>query len=334
MLNKMYEKAKKFIKENYIFLIVLVSIILMFTIELPYVVYSPGGSINLEGRIEIKDATESEGSYNMAYVRMFKGNIPFILASFVMPNWDLVKSSTITYENETIDEMLETDRYYLEEAINNATISAYTIANKEIYINKISNIVSYISKEANTDLKLYDEIISIDDLTVTTLESLKDYVNTLKENDIVNIKIKRKNKEKNVTAKVYNTSDGLKIGVGIITLYDYETKPSIEIKTKHSESGPSGGLMMALDIYDKLVKEDLSKGRKIIGTGTIDIEGNVGGIGGVKYKVLGASKQKADIFICPSENYEEAIKVKEENDLDINIIGVSTLSEAIERLSK
>lgn len=54
--------------------------------------------------------------------------------------------------------------------------------------------------------------------------------------------------------------------------------------------------MTTLEIYNSLTDDDLTKGYKIVGTGTIDMEGNVGMIGGVKYKLKGAIKKKADIF--------------------------------------
>jgi PDZ domain-containing protein len=79
----------------------------------------------------------------------------------------------------------------------------------------------------------------------------------------------------------------------------------------------------------------LSKGRNVVGTGTIDKDGNVGSIGGVKYKLIGAVKNKADIFLVPNgENYEEALKVKKEKNYDIKIVGVSTLKDAINELNK
>ena len=126
----------------------------------------------------------------------------------------------------------------------------------------------------------------------------------------------------------------MKIGVSLLTTYDYEVDPEVNITSKASEAGSSGGLMMSLTIYNQLVEEDITKGKKIVGTGTIDIDGNVGEIGGVKYKLIGAVKNDADIFMCPIENYEEAKKVAEEKDYDITIIAVHTFQEAIEKLEE
>ena len=125
-----------------------------------------------------------------------------------------------------------------------------------------------------------------------------------------------------------------KVGLSLATVIDYETNFNIKVKTKASESGPSGGLITALEIYNKIVSEDITKGNTIMGTGTIDKEGTVGEIGGVKYKILGAYKDGAEVFICPIENYEEAVKVKDEEKMDIKVIGVSTFEEALEKLAE
>ena len=91
---------------------------------------------------------------------------------------------------------------------------------------------------------------------------------------------------------------------------------------------------MALNIYLSLSNEDIVKGRKIAGTGTIDNNGNVGEIAGVKYKLMGANKSGVDIVFVPSENYQEAIAIKKENNYKMEIVEVKTFKDAIEYLKK
>ena len=334
MFNKVYEFIKKIIKENYKFLITLFLMFVFFFYELPYVIYRPGGTIDLSERIVMEEKYESGGKLSMAYVSMMKGNIPFVLLSFVIPNWDLESANSITLDNESIDDTIKRDRLYLENGLDNATISAYKLADKEIIINKINHVVTYITKEAKTDLEVGDVILSVNGKFFDALEELQNYINSLEKNQIVKFKVIRDDKEVDCTATIYEIENVLKVGISIVNKYEYELNPELEIKTKESESGSSGGLMTALSIYNALVPEDITKGRNIVGTGTIDPEGNVGEIGGVKYKVLGAEKDGADIFLCPKENFEEAIRVKEENNLEINVVSVSSLEEAVKELLK
>lgn len=334
LFNKVYVSVKNFIVENYKFLLVWAVIIFLFFYELPFVIYTPGGIVDLESRIEVSSAHETSGSLNMSYVSLVKGTLPMVLLSYVIPNWDLVNKSEITAADESVDELLELERLYMQSSIDNATILAYQKANKELKITREVNNIIYISPDAKTDVLIYDELLEVDGEVVETVEELKKIVNSHKEGDELSILVKRDGKEHNCSATVYSTTDGLKIGLSFLTTYEYETDPEISVSTKSSESGSSGGLMLSLAIYNAISDNDITKGRTIVGTGTIDIAGNVGAIDGVKYKILGAVKSDADIFLCPTENYEEALKVKEEFDLDITIHSVATFDEALAYLSE
>ncbi len=334
MFGKIYEKIKNFIKINYKELIVLLVIVLLFTIKLPYSIYTPGGAVNLNSRIEVEDGYDSSGSFNMAYVSMVRGSIPFLLISYVIPDWDIVKVEDITIDGENMDEMLEREKLYMNESMDAAIINAYKAAGKKIDIKGYINEVSYISEEADTNIEIGDVILKVNNEEISSLEDLKSIVESLDEKEKVDLLIKRNGKEKEAYAITYKTSDGIKIGISMLTTYEYVTEPKVDITSKASEAGSSGGLMMSLTIYNKLVEEDITHGKKIVGTGTIDIDGNVGEIGGVKYKLIGAVKSDADIFMCPQSNYEEAKKVAEEKGYDIKIISVETFSEAIKKLKE
>ena len=151
--------------------------------------------------------------------------------------------------------------------------------------------------------------------------------------DKVTFVVKENGKEKEKYAYVINLEGEKKVGISIVTEYDFESDPKLEMKTKASEAGSSGGLMLSLEIYDKLTSKDLSHGKKVMGTGTIDEDGNVGAIGGVKYKMLGAQKDGADIFFVPKENYDEAKKVYKKNNLSFELVMVETFDEAINYLN-
>lgn len=333
MINKVYEKIKNSIKENYKFLLTVIILIIFFFYELPFVIYRPGGTIDLSNRISIEDGYESEGTLSMSYVSMMKGNVPFVLLSFVIPNWDLVSTKQITLENESVSDSIERDRLFLEEGLDNATISAYKLAGKEIRIKDINHVVVYITKEAQTDLEIRDVILSVNEKEFAELVELQEYINSLQKDDEVIFNVLRNGEEIICHAKIYEIENALKVGISIINKYEYETIPKINIETKSSESGSSGGLMTALSIYNALTEEDITKNRMIVGTGTIDADGNVGEIGGIKYKLLGAEKVKADIFLCPLENYEEASIIKEKNHLKLSLIPVQTLKEAVNALT-
>ena len=108
--------------------------------------------------------------------------------------------------------------------------------------------------------------------------------------------------------------------------------------------GPSGGLMQALYIYEKLTGSELTKGLKIAGTGTIDINGNASLIGGMKQKIYTANANNVDIFFVPFDKNRETkdarfknwYEAKEAYDklifTNMEIVPVSSLYDIIEHL--
>lgn len=90
--------------------------------------------------------------------------------------------------------------------------------------------------------------------------------------------------------------------------------------------GPSAGLMLTLAIIDKLTPGDMAGDRNIAGTGTIDTEGNVGPIGGIRQKIYASIEAGADAFLAPVENCAEA--TSRATPTSIPIYAVSTLDEA------
>lgn len=71
--------------------------------------------------------------------------------------------------------------------------------------------------------------------------------------------------------------------------------------------GPSAGLMLTLGILDLVGDDDLTGGEQIAGTGTIDADGVVGPIGGIRLKMIAASDLGAVVFLVPESNCAEAL---------------------------
>jgi PDZ domain-containing protein len=94
--------------------------------------------------------------------------------------------------------------------------------------------------------------------------------------------------------------------------------------------GPSAGLMFALGLYDTLTPGDLTQGRTIAGTGTIDPKGDVGPIGGISDKVVAAQRVGATVFLVPRGNMGE---LKGIDTGTMKLMPVGTFQEALTALS-
>ncbi len=327
------KNIKRFVKENLVFLILILFVVLINTIKIPYDVEMPGGLIDLTDRVTVDGKlVKTKGSFNMAYVGMAQGSIPYVLLGLINPDWDVIKQEENTYEGETIEEAYRRNRLYLEESKIAAFVSALREAGIEYEITNKKNNVLYIDKKAKTDLEVGDYIISVNNKEIDDVNEIIDIVSKSKIGKKINIVVNRSGKKVNCYATIVDIEGEPKIGIVSLTTFDVDSKKKIYIDTKASESGPSGGLMMSLMIYNAIMNKDITNGKKIVGTGTIDKDGNVGEIGGVKYKLMGAVKEKADLFFVPKENYKEAIEVKKDKGYDIKVIKVTTLKEAIKYL--
>jgi Lon-like protease len=93
--------------------------------------------------------------------------------------------------------------------------------------------------------------------------------------------------------------------------------------------GPSAGMMFALGIIDKLTPNGIIGNQIIAGTGTIDADGNVGAIGGIQMKTIGARRDGATVFLAPAANCAEA----EANlPAGLELVKVTTLQGALTAL--
>ncbi|MGH8961495.1 MAG: YlbL family protein [Jatrophihabitantaceae bacterium] len=94
--------------------------------------------------------------------------------------------------------------------------------------------------------------------------------------------------------------------------------------------GPSAGLMFALGIMDKVGTADLTKGRFIAGTGTIDPSGSVGPIGGIQLKMIAARHAGATVFLAPAGNCAD---VRGATPSGLDVIKVQALKDAVRDLA-
>ena len=321
-------KIKEFLKNNIKYILILVIVGIIANYPLPYYIEAPGGTIDITNRIDIDGGYVSKGSLNLLYVTEYRGNVMTYLMGLVLPNFDIEKQEERQISNESAQDIYIRNRVMLENSIDNATILAYRHANKTVNITGYNNVI--LANYNDNDLKIGDNIISIDNVKVSNLIDIKNELDKKEANQTITIGIRRDNKEHSFKVKL---DDEKKLGIIVQTDYEYELDPEINIKFKTSESGSSGGLMLALSIYNAITSEDITHGLKVAGTGTIDIEGNVGEIGGVKYKIMGAVRNKMDLVFVPTANYEEAIKVKKEHNYDIDIIKVNTFEEALNYLN-
>ena len=324
------KKIINWIKEDFFYIVFIIIVFVASNIKLPYYIMAPGGVINMNDRIELENKYETKGTLDLLYVTEYDATIASSLLSFIFKDWDLNKIEDIQVNKESMKEIEIRNKVMLDNSRQNAILVAYNKANKNVTIKDKKNIVIATTKDNN--LKIGDEIIEANGITIKDMKELKTVINSSDNN--INLVIKRDNKLQNITAPITENKGVKQIGIVLVTNYDYELNPNIKINFKNSEGGSSGGLMIALNIYNSLVQEDITKSHKIAGTGTIDINGNVGAIDGIKYKIIGAYKNKMELVFVPKDNYKEAIEVVKNRKYNMKVVSVSTFDDALNYLEK
>jgi PDZ domain-containing protein len=118
--------------------------------------------------------------------------------------------------------------------------------------------------------------------------------------------------------------------IGILSEQAAEIRLPIDVEIDSGRvGGPSAGLPFALDILEEL-GEDVDRGHRVAATGTIDLDGNVGPVGGVKQKTIGARRAGVDILLVPAgENAREARQHAD----GLRVVAVETFPQALRVLA-
>jgi len=334
MFNKIYFCIKKNIKDIIIFLIISILSFVFFNYELNYNIYIPGGILNINKKIKVINSFDSSGSFNLSYVSSIKAT-PFTkLLSYFNKNWTVEKKENIFDLNNNKSEREFSSKLFLKESIDNALISAYNYLSIDLNVLSSNIYVVYIDPFANTNLLFKDLIKEVNGVKIDSVDDYIEIVKNAKIGEVLNLLVLRNNKKVKCFIKVKKINDLKKTGIYIINDYEIDNN-DINFSFDDNESGPSAGLMMSLYIIDSLIKEDITKGFKIAGTGTIDKFGNVGAIGGVKYKLDSAVKSNCDYFIVPDgKNFNELKSYIKRKHYEIKLINVSTLEDCVKMLLK
>jgi PDZ domain-containing protein len=118
------------------------------------------------------------------------------------------------------------------------------------------------------------------------------------------------------------------LGVAIEDGVSYQLPAQVSINTANI-GGPSAGLAMTLTLIDKLSRSSISSNQPIAATGTIDVLGNVGDVGGVAEKTVAVQRSGAKYFFVPQV---EVATAKAAAQPGLKIIGVTTLAQTLRDL--
>jgi Lon-like protease len=300
-----------------------------------YVQIQPGPTFNTLGSFDGKQLISITGaptSQSSGQLRMLTiGEVQGLTTWDVIRGW-LNKDDAVVPREIVIPEgqtQQQTDKENADEFASSQN-SAVTVALRhEGYPVTVTISDVTAGKPAVGHLQKGDVIIAVDGKKILSSTDLVTDIQSKKAGTPLTISYQR-NGQPGQTTIAAVPGDGGKPQIGVSV---EQAQPSpVKIKFElDNVGGPSAGLMFTLGIIDKLDPVDLTGGKVIAGTGTMDDDGNVGAIGGIPQKMVAAYNAGARIFLAPAGNCGEALAHPVKG---LELVKVSNIDGALKALQQ
>lgn len=312
---------------------------LLVVVPVPFVTWRSGSTVNVLGSSDEGPLVEVGGVQNyptepskllMTTVSTSRVDstvsLPEALLAHFNPQADAMPREVVYPAGLTSEDVREEAVAAMDTSRSNATVAALrTVGQSVTEMPMVSSVV--VVSPANELLFPGDLIESVDGTEVKTREQVQDLIAEHPVGDTVVFDVLREGASESVSVRTTEGPQGRSV-VGINVGVGFRYAPEVIYRVDSSVVGPSAGLVFALAIYDKITEANLLGDLVVAGTGTMDPEGKVGRIGGVREKVAGAEADGATVFLLPVDNCEDVGDLPTE----MRLVPVATLKDAIRAL--
>ena len=314
--------------------------IVAFTLPVPYVILGPGPTINTLGSygnqqvitITGKPAKKTTGHLNLTTVSISTGRVSVFqaLEGWLAGDQVVVPRETIYPPGQSEQQVAQQDSEDFSNSQDNAEGAALCQLKYPSYFGVLGVATDMKPPGA---LEIGDKLVTVDGRSVETAAKLEAVLATLTPGAKASVVVARAGVKTLVTLTLLPPATGKKgARMGIIVADTcYAPKFSVKIGLNNEIGGPSAGMMFALGIIQELGTTDLTGGRFIAGTGTIDLDGSVGPIGGIQLKMIAARRAGASLFLAPADNCSD---VRGNIPKGLTVAKVSSLNGALQVLAQ
>ncbi|MFY1678705.1 MULTISPECIES: YlbL family protein [unclassified Streptomyces] len=323
-------------------------------VPVPYAEMTPGPTVNTLGdhdgepvlQISGHRTYETSGHLNMTTVRVtsadYRMNLVGAVYGWLAQNNKVVPHDTLYPDGKTEEESSQENAEEFSQSQESATVAALEALDIPVTSRVV---VSTVAKDSPAEGALHagDVIKEVDGTPVEEPSDVADLVTERHPGEDVVFTVvpaeeqaaaEKENRTATTTTEVTvpttesDDSGEPRAVVGIVAGTDHTFPFTVDIRLA-DVGGPSAGLMFALGIYDKLTPDDLTGGAFVAGTGTIDDAGEVGPIGGIEMKTVGARNKGAEYFLTPAENCSAAAQDVPDG---LTLVRVRTMADAVSAL--
>ena len=313
-------------------------VVVAVALPVPYVKLAPGPTFNVIGdndgepviRIEGTTTYPVTGNLDMTTVRESggpRGGLTFVeaIGAWFSTSVAVVPRELIYPDDVTGDEVRQRQAALFSTSESDAVGAALGYLGVPVSTEVVATAV-LADSPAGEFFEARDTIISIDGAPISEPGQVVDAVRAKPIGSSFDVVVERDGEQIPFTITSQANPDDAQTPYLGLTVGMYFT-PDFEIDfTLQDVGGPSAGLMFATGIVDKLTPEDLTAGGHVAGTGTIDPDGTVGSVGGIRQKLAGARDSGAEMFVMPERLCAEAEGHVPDG---LTVVPVTTLTEAI-----
>ena len=314
--------------------ILAIALVAASTIKVSYFTQAPGSAVALEHLINVEGAEvfESEGEIFFTTVRL-TGEISVLEYVLALADSSVeLRTSEEVLGGQTRDQQRQQNLQLMDDSQDIAARVALDRLGHDVIV-EAGALIQEVLEGSGSDgrLELGDVVVEANGTQILSSPDLVDVIQMLSPGDTIQLVVERRvavgDAELRDIDVVLGENEGRpQMGVAISTWLDPVDLPfDVGIDTS-SVGGPSAGLALTLAILDLLTDGELTGGIEIATTGTIDVFGNIGPIGGAEQKAHAVRRAGINLFLVPSLNLEEALKGAGD---DLEVIAVDTLDGAL-----
>lgn len=305
------------------------------SVTLPYFAFSPGPVADSVREVHVDANLPSykpKGELLMLTVSLQEVNPYEALAAELDPAVDLVPADEVRPKGTTQQDFTQQNLQMMDTSKETAIALAlhHLGISSGISSDGVQVVQLLDGAPAAQVLKVGDVITAVEGTKVQLADDIAKLLQGKKPGDDVTLTISRDGQQMDVTVRLFaQDSDPNHPLIGILA---QTLNPRFPVDINSSDiGGPSAGLMYTLAVIDVLTPDDITKGHVVAGTGTINPDGTVGPIGGIRQKLVAAAAAGAEYALVPKDNFTEAQTAPVKG---IQLVPVSTLDDALTFLSK
>ncbi|QZN84934.1 PDZ domain-containing protein [Cellulomonas sp. C5510] len=318
-----------------------VLLVVLLLMPVPYAVNSPGPTLDTLGShdgtelitIDGAPTYDATGELRLTTVSTTGGpgypsSVLGVLAGWVSPSQLVVPVESVFPQDATQEQLDQQNEAQMVSSQENATVAALEELGYDVPVTlTVHDAVPGSGAEGVVEPG--DVLLDYDGTALTSYGQLIDLLAATAPGATVTLGVRRDGADVDldVVTGEREDGDGSQLGVYI----DPEFDPPVDVTIQIDRiGGSSAGTMFALGIIDRLTPEDEAAGQVIAGTGTMDLNGDVGPIGGIRQKMAGALRDGARWFLAPADNCDEVVGHVPDG---LDVVRISTLHEAREAVA-